>query len=444
MGFLEMLKDSLKESLDRRSLIIVLIIATLFILICAGIGYEQVELDQALKEMERQFTKFAGGRYGHDKITPKFEVSDIRSVQEAPGHEEYEGGTSFQVRAAPLAEFQKHVLFSKAMKGHQVHRSWPEKVPGLSDNFELVEAPPDGDLSAFIAAKLRENNFTRPKVDLEGTAGNAAVFKVWLKPGSVKFLSGSWRMNILFGAMTIDIRDVSIGDVVFMMQNTLAGLIAGWMGIIIAIIATAAFIPNMVQKGTVDLLLARPMPRWRIFLYRYFGGLTYVVIASGYLIVGSWLVIALRSGIWSAGYLWSWPLLVFFFAALYAVSALIGLMTRSAIAAILISAVTWLVLSIIGSVHLFLHSPMAEIEPDHTVVKIVDAAHTVLPRLKDVDQATLLLQLKGNGITPERFTHMHQGAEYPTVEWVPLFGVTGAWMAALLAFGCWIFTRRDY
>ena len=444
MFFLGMLKDSLRESLDRRSLTVMIVISTLFILMCASVGYEQVTLDKALMEMQGRFSRAVGSRWTHQKISARFEVLDIATVGHEPDKDEYEGGKSFRVRAWPLAEFQKLVIYSRAVENLSPH-NWPQTVAGISEDYsKILKPPPDADLAWFIGAKLREHNFTRLKVEAEGTNNDSATFKVWLRPGAVQFLTSGWRLSILFGAYSFDIENTSIGDVVFLMQNTLAGFIAGWIGIIISLIATAAFVPNMVQKGTIDLLVARPIPRWQIYLYKYFGGLTYVVITAGYLIVGSWLVIALRSGIWSPGYLMSWPLLVFFFAAIYAVSALMGLLTRSSIAAILLSVVAWFGVSTVGSIHLFVHNPMADMEPDSKIVKIVDAAHAVLPRLKEVDQATLLCQLKANGITREHMAHLMPGAQYPEVQWAPLIGVTCAWMTALLALGCWRFSTRDF
>jgi hypothetical protein len=61
-----------------------------------------------------------------------------------------------------------------------------------------------------------------------------------------------------------------------------------------------------------------------------------------------------------------------------------------------------------------------------------------------VDQAMLWCQLKANGISPERLAFYGREAVYPVVDWAGLIGVTGAWMAALLALGCWRFSRRDF
>jgi len=444
MAFLGMLKDSLRESLDRRSLTVLLVISTLFIFVCGSIGYGVLRIEQVIEEMKGKFEQTAGGRWRNERIDARFDIADIRPVGAEPGREEFEGGTSFRVGAQPLVEFQKLVVYSLAVKGKR-DREWPRTVPGISEDFKQVLTPPSTeDMAWFIGAKLRENNFTRPKVEVEGIEGDRAVFRVWLKKTSTAYLSGGFRLSILFGAWKWDLGNTSVADVVFSIQNTLAGLIAGWIGILVAIISTAAFIPNMIQKGTVDLLLARPMPRWRLFLYKYCGGLIFVTITAGYLIVGSWFVMAVRSGIWSPGYLAAWPLLVFFFAALYSVSSLIGLLTRSSIAAILLSAVTWLILSMIGSAYYIVHMPEADIDQDHAVVKAVDMAHAVLPRLKDVDQAIALVQLKANGISEDHYRHISHGGDYPKVDWAALFGVTGAWMAALLALGCWRFSRRDY
>jgi len=450
MKFLDMLRDSFRESLDRRSLIIVMVVSTVFILACASIGYEQVDLDKALKDMEGRLTQPVGTRWGHDKINARFEISDIKTVGEEPERHEFEGGKSFRVAASPLVEFQKLVLFSRALEKvprdpHGRHEEWPKTVAGVSADFKTVEKPPgDSDMIWFVGAKLRQHNYLRPKVEFQGIEGDRVLFRVLLKSTAAQSISSGWKLSAGFGAMTFELRDMSIGDVVFFIQNTLAGFIAGWMGILIAIVATAAFVPNMVQKGTVDLLVARPIPRWKIYLYKYFGGLTYVIIAAGYLIVGSWFVIALRSGIWSTGYLMSWPLLVFFFAALYSVSALIGLLTRSAVASILISAVVWFVVSSIGSIHQVIHLPIADIDQNHKLVKLIDGVHAVLPRLKETDHAILLMQLKANGITPDHLDHLMPGSPYPEVSWGSLFGVTGAWMAGLLALGCWRFSRRDF
>jgi ABC-type transport system involved in multi-copper enzyme maturation permease subunit len=161
--------------------------------------------------------------------------------------------------------------------------------------------------------------------------------------------------------------------------------------------------------------------------------------------LGSWLILGLRSGVWSTGYLLAIPLLVFFFAALYTVSVLIGVLTREKIAPILLTALAWFGLVALGHIHMFMHLPSAtNIDPNGPTAKFVDGAQAVLPRLKEVGQTVSWALVKTNGITPERWALMYRETPYPEVAWIPLFGVTGAWMIGLLGLSCWMFSRRDY
>ena len=57
----------------------------------------------------------------------------------------------------------------------------------------------------------------------------------------------------------------------------------------------------MLMKGTVDMLLVKPIHRWVLLTYKYVGGLTFVFLNTAYAIVGIWLVVGLKSGVWPTG-----------------------------------------------------------------------------------------------------------------------------------------------
>ncbi|HTF55842.1 MAG TPA: ABC transporter permease [Planctomycetota bacterium] len=393
----------------------------------------------ALKTFESRFRNWVG------LIKPKtdvhFQIKDVRPIGHEPGAEDFEGGTAFQVGTWPMAEFQMLVLGSLVWNGARGDRH----VLTLKDWDKNLAPPTVEEMRSFLREKLAENNLAGSRVDFEGIGGDRASFQIYLKRGSTLTLPGSHRMSIFFGSLDVDMYRQSVTDVIYAIQDTLANVVAGWVGILIAIIATAGFIPNMLQKGTLDLTLARPAPRWRILLYKYLGGLIYVAVAAGYLILGSWVILGLRSGVWSTGYLLAIPMLVFFFAALYTVSVLIGVLTREKIAPILLTALAWFGLVALGHIHMFMHLPSAtNIDPNGPTAKFVDGAHAVLPRLKEVGQTVSWALVKTNGITPERWALMYRETPYPEVAWIPLFGVTGAWMIGLLGLSCWMFSRRDY
>src|SRR5436189_298975 len=82
---------------------------------------------------------------------------------------------------------------------------------------------------------------------------------------------------------------------------------------------TAFFIPEMLRKGTIDMLLAKPIHRATLLVCKDVGGLTFVLLSSAIAIGGVWLVLGLRSGIWSPQFLLVIPITTFFFAILYSV-----------------------------------------------------------------------------------------------------------------------------
>src|SRR5262249_21691566 len=51
-------------------------------------------------------------------------------------------------------------------------------------------------------------------------------------------------------------------------QTGLAMMIAT-IGLILAMLATSTLFPQILQKGSIELLLCRPVPRWRIITARF-------------------------------------------------------------------------------------------------------------------------------------------------------------------------------
>src|SRR5262249_48644963 len=114
-----------------------------------------------------------------------------------------------------------------------------------------------------------------------------------------------------------------------------------WLGLLVSVALTAFFIPNMLQKGTLEPLLVKPIRRWQLLVYKYLGGLTFIFVTTTVVVVGVWLALGLRSGIWAPGFLLIILVLTFFFAVLYAVSTLFGVLTRNAIVALLMTCLFW-------------------------------------------------------------------------------------------------------
>ena len=127
------------------------------------------------------------------------------------------------------------------------------------------------------------------------------------------------------------------------MVHVIWEIMLGWVGITLALIATAGFFPALIERGAIEVVLSKPIARWRVFLGKYLGGMVFILVQAALFVILTFLVIGFRWLAWLPGYIWSFPLLVVMFSYLYCVSALVAIYFRSTIAAVLLSLGAWAV-----------------------------------------------------------------------------------------------------
>jgi len=110
--------------------------------------------------------------------------------------------------------------------------------------------------------------------------------------------------------------------------------VLGFVMIFLGILVTASIIPDMLQPGSLHLLLSKPISRSWLFIAKFIGGCAFVLVCVTQLIVGLWLISGFRLGIWNERLLLCIPVCVFLFAVFYSVSAVAGLRWRSPILSI--------------------------------------------------------------------------------------------------------------
>jgi len=103
---------------------------------------------------------------------------------------------------------------------------------------------------------------------------------------------------------------------------------------LLGILVTASIIPDMLQPGSLHLLLSKPISRSLLLLSKYVGGCAFVFLCVVQLIVGLYLIAGVRLDIWNPRLLLCIPVAVFSFAVFYSVSLVAGLWWRSSILAI--------------------------------------------------------------------------------------------------------------
>jgi ABC-type transport system involved in multi-copper enzyme maturation permease subunit len=115
-------------------------------------------------------------------------------------------------------------------------------------------------------------------------------------------------------------------------NQMLAGFAKGMFAgvVLFGIFATAGIVPEVLEKGTVDLYLSKPLARWELLIGKYLGGVCVVLVNIFYFLGGMSLIFGVRMGIWDFQFLISSIMLTFVFACLYAVVCFLGVVFRNA------------------------------------------------------------------------------------------------------------------
>lgn len=151
---------------------------------------------------------------------------------------------------------------------------------------------------------------------------SSIVLAVLLLALNVDAVDGAIASLSLFGKEAEGI-DVSVDKFVIGIESVLAGaLFTG--GLFFSIFATASLVPNMLDKGNIDWLLAKPISRERLLFGRFLGALAIVTFNVFYLIGGAWLILSLKTGMWHWPFLLSGVMITATFAVLYGFMVFLG------------------------------------------------------------------------------------------------------------------------
>src|SRR5262249_7152534 len=272
----------------------------------------------------------------------------------------------------------------------------------------------------------------------------AAWFDVTVQPTVNLPLLWQYQIKALFGLISLDQgqHSISLGQVLYSIENDVINTGAAWGGVLLSIVVTAYLVPDMLRKGAVDLLLVRPLHRGRLLVYRYISGVLYVLVSVGLMIGALWLVLGLRSGVWKPGLLLSVPVITFFFAILYAVSTLNGVMTRSAVTAILVTCIVWFGLWMLGMVYAAFDKTRGMPSDVDWAYPIVDTLHAVLPRTSDLD--LLMRKVLARELLDDVQARQMGTINLPAITWAESSTVSLAFIGVMLGLAGWRFYRKDY
>lgn len=125
-------------------------------------------------------------------------------------------------------------------------------------------------------------------------------------------------------------------------------IVSGFLGtllIFLAVFSSANFISSLLEKGTVDLFLSKPLSRSQILWGKFTGGVIVFLINILIPVIGSWLIISMKFGYYNFNFLWIVITYSFTFAVLYSIVIFFGVITRSSFPGIMTSYFIFVILS---------------------------------------------------------------------------------------------------
>jgi len=241
----------------------------------------------------------------------------------------------------------------------------------------------------------------------------ALIAAIFITPGPIA-MTGNGGQNAQVDLPTVP-------GVVQMIQLTLTGFLH-FAAIFLSIFATASIIPNTMEKGSIDLLLSKPVSRDAILHGKFLGSISMVFLNVTYYVIGMWLIISIKTSVWNFGFLATIFPITFSFLVLFAAMMVLGIATRSsALTIILLYAFIYLVSPILQNRELIFFRFIE----NETIQSVITGIYYILPKPGDMSD------LAGKLV-------MHQDITWMPVWSSALFAIVMYGIAVLL------FRRKDF
>lgn len=139
------------------------------------------------------------------------------------------------------------------------------------------------------------------------------------------------KLYLGFGMIEVT-RSRQASDAIRFLQVLLASTMCGMVGMVLAIIWTAGFLPTFLEPSAAAVLLVKPLPRWQLIVGKYVGVVAFVGVQVFLFVLLTWLALGWRTGVWDLHYLATIPVMTLQFAIFYSFSVMLAVVTRNTVA----------------------------------------------------------------------------------------------------------------
>jgi hypothetical protein len=351
--YLAVIRDSFRAATHSRVLYIVLGLILLVLLLLAPFHVRQT-LDWKLSR-ERNFP-------APDRLVRRLVEEGKTGARPAVAHiwqrlsPELQADLVNEAAASAEAEDSQPRRRQERPGGNPAERRLLEEFNALLEEDDLY------DETAFAGKRLTdEASQLIEKADQRSTAEDRRLNRLLLctalrrdvaMPGETQldfyYFNWHWR------ALTANLSHATFASNVTSQLPTYFDKFIMSIGIFIAILITASIIPEMLEPGSLNLLLSKPVHRWGLLLAKYVGGCVFILLCASLFFVGLWLWMGIQLEIWEPAILLSIPTYVFVFGMYYAVSVLAGIWFRSPVICITLAVLFWAICSVIGYAYAWL------------------------------------------------------------------------------------------
>jgi ABC-type transport system involved in multi-copper enzyme maturation permease subunit len=244
---------------------------------------------------------------------------------------------------------------------------------------------------------------------------------------NLDIVEGTLASARLFGQdLQIGDMNVQVEDVVRWFQVGVISLLYA-IGVLLALFLTSNYVPSLAREGWVDLLVAQPVSRSTLLLGRAFGSVVVMSIGIAYLVGGSWIVLRLKTGLGSTGFLFAGLVILFTYAVCYAAAVLVGIITRNAPVSGMVALMVWIAGHVMYAFHNFPEWRVALRSgwPRQVAIAVSESLYWMLPKSQG---------LRDVAVGAARGEPVSLAAVW--------YSFPFAFVCLFLA--CWWFTRRDY
>ena len=229
-------------------------------------------------------------------------------------------------------------------------------------------------------------------------------------------------------------REVHMGRQSVNLDRLVLGFESGFAGFLyvvgtfLAIFATAHLVPRLMEKGSVDLYLSRPVGRVPLLLSRYLGGVLLSASNLAYLLGAMWLIVIWKTHLVHPRFFLAAGIILFGIATLLAFAFLVGTLTSSTAVSIMATFAVFFLSIVLASLH-----GRTAMFSSEWAARLAEGLYWILPKTVDLGRAVVGLVSGADGPVRD-----------PGALALAPFLSTGLFGLFSLTLACLRFRRKDF